>query len=43
MDAWMEKQRKWAMLEDNHIAWRVYEWDLGPQRLIELDRNADNV
>ncbi len=43
MDVWMEKQRKWAMLEDNYIAWRVYEWDLGPQRLIELDRSAGNV
>ncbi len=43
LEAWMAKQKKWAELEDNYIAWVVYEWDLGPQRLSELDRSSGNV
>lgn len=40
---WMEKKEKWSSMEDNLIAWRIYEWDLGPQRLFELDHNSGNV
>ena len=43
LDAWMDKQRKWASYEDNYVAWEVYEWDLGPTRRYDLDRSSGNV
>ena len=43
LDKWMEAQRGWAKCEDNHIAWMVYQWDLGPNHRSEFDHNAYRV
>lgn len=31
LDAWLEKQREWAKLEDNHFEYTLFKWDLGPK------------
>lgn len=30
LNIWMEAKRDWATLEDNHFAYRAYDWDWGP-------------
>lgn len=43
LECWIEDKREWMQLEDNYAAWRVYEWDLGPQYRHELSHNEGNV
>lgn len=43
MDAWLKKQFEWAKLEDNHFAYQVYEWDLGPKEVVGSCWCAGNV
>lgn len=31
LDAKVASLHEWAKLEDNYVAYRVYEWDWGPQ------------
>jgi hypothetical protein len=33
LDTWMAARFKWAQLEDNHFAYRLFEWNLGPVEL----------
>lgn len=43
LEAWKIKQHEWAKYEDNYIAYRIYEWDLGPTIRFDLSYNEFNV
>lgn len=40
---WIKIQHEWAKCEDNHVAYKTYQWDLGPQYIEQLSHNPSNV
>lgn len=43
LETWQTAQHKWAELEDNHVAYRVFTWDLGPRELVCEGYSTGNV
>lgn len=33
LDTWIADKCEWAKCEDNYVAYQVYEWDLGPNKI----------
>lgn len=43
LDDWIAAKMDWATLEDNYVAFKAYEWDLGPTLLKNDCHNPDLV
>jgi hypothetical protein len=42
-EEFVERKVDWALCEDNDYALKGYEWDLGPNRMTEFDRNISHL
>lgn len=42
-ETWRSAKHEWARCEDNHVAFVVYEWDLGPQLRGDLSHDPGSV
>lgn len=38
--AWMRRYDAWSSLEDNHLAFQSYFWDLGPTEMVGICRDG---
>lgn len=43
LNNWLGSQLEWANLEDNQFAFQAYEWDLGPNVMLDLCLNTENL
>jgi len=42
-EQWVASYADWRRLEDNYMAYRVYEWNLGPVFRFDLSHSDGNV
>jgi hypothetical protein len=40
LHAWRRRYDDWSSLEDNHVAFQAYTWDLGPVAMVGICRDG---
>lgn len=43
LEEWKAHKNDWALCEDNHVAYTIYEWDLGPNLRADLSYGTNDV